>query len=73
MRNRQRLSMQHHNLSAEEAPQGRFRKRHPLDCGRAKCKLCSGEKLFGKRSVNRQRADEAFSCQLAEVESAVSA
>jgi hypothetical protein len=35
--------------------------------------LCSGEKIFGKRSVNRQRADEAFACQLAEVESSASA
>lgn len=64
MRNRQRLSMQQHKLSEADCPKGRFRKRHPLDCGRANCKLCHGEKIFGKRSVKRQRADEAFASDL---------
>jgi hypothetical protein len=67
MRNRQRQSMQFHNLSEDECPKGRFRKRHPLDCGRAKCKLCHGEKLYGKRSVKGQRADQAFASQLQEL------
>ncbi len=43
---------------------GRFRKRKPLDCGRAQCKLCHGEKLFNRPSVKDLRADEAFRFEL---------
>lgn len=43
---------------------GRFRKRKPLDCGRAKCKLCHGEKLYNRPSVKDLRADEAFRFEL---------
>lgn len=60
--------MQVLGLSREDAPQGRFRKRHPLDCGRASCKLCHGEKAYGKRSVKVRSADEAFALQLREVD-----
>jgi hypothetical protein len=37
---------------------GRFRKRHPLDCGRPRCGLCHGEKNYaaGKRSRHRREA-----------------
>lgn len=47
---------------------GRFRKRKPLDCGRAQCKLCHGEKLFNRPSVKDLRADEAFLFQLQQVQ-----
>jgi hypothetical protein len=38
---------------------GRFRKRKPLDCGRARCQVCHCDKLFGHQHVSRQRFCEA--------------
>lgn len=36
---------------------GRFRKRDGLDCGRARCGQCHGDKLLGAgRRVNERRA-----------------
>jgi hypothetical protein len=43
---------------------GRFRKRHPLDCGRARCGLCHSEKLYGRRSPADKRADERAAYEL---------
>ncbi|MBX9771796.1 MAG: hypothetical protein K2X29_10515 [Candidatus Obscuribacterales bacterium] len=36
----------------------RFRKRHPQDCGRARCGLCSRHKRFGELSVKDLIADD---------------
>lgn len=33
-----------------DQPPGRWRKRHPGDCGRARCGLCHGDKLFGPKA-----------------------
>lgn len=49
-----------HVMHAEVDSAGRFRKRKPLDCGRAGCKLCHGEKLYDRPSVKDLRAQEAF-------------
>lgn len=38
---------------------GRFRKRHPLDCGRSRCGLCHGEKRFGRTKFADRRLAEA--------------
>lgn len=46
---------------------GRFRKRHPLDCGRSRCKLCHSEKIFKRRNPAQIRADEKFAYELKEV------
>lgn len=45
---------------AAELSPGRFRKRHPLDCGRARCHLCHGEKLMDRLTPAQIRANEAF-------------
>lgn len=50
--------------SAAKVEAGRFRKRHPLDCGRPGCLLCHSEKVFKRRSVHQRRADEAFQSEL---------
>jgi hypothetical protein len=31
------------------------RKRHPLDCGRARCVVCSREKVFGHEETRQER------------------
>ena len=31
---------------------GRVRDKHPLDCGKAKCKLCHRDKIFKKKKVS---------------------
>jgi hypothetical protein len=56
-----RRSKQWRTLSpgAESVERGRFRKRKPLDCGRARCGLCHGEKLHGRPSFARKRLDDA--------------
>jgi hypothetical protein len=36
---------------------GRFRKRHALDCGRARCFLCHGDKLLDRRTREQCLAD----------------
>ena len=36
---------------------GRFRKRHVLDCGRARCFLCHGDKLLDRRTREQCLAD----------------
>jgi hypothetical protein len=70
MQQRQRQSMQSHGLSETEVPaKGRFRKRDPHDCGKARCQLCHGEKIFGKPSANQRRANVAFAQGLLEVSS----
>lgn len=53
-----------HVMHVEVDSGGRFRKRKPLDCGRAGCKLCHGEKLYNRPSVKDLRADEAFRFEL---------
>ncbi len=53
-----------HVMHAVVDSAGRFRKRKPLDCGRAQCKLCHGEKLYNRPSVKDLRADEAFRFEL---------
>jgi len=35
-------------------PKGYFRKRHPLDCGKSRCRCCHGETKFPKRTPTRQ-------------------
>jgi hypothetical protein len=34
----------------------RFRKRHPLDCGKPRCQLCHREKVFGTASHRDRKA-----------------
>ena len=53
-----------HVMHVEVDSAGRFRKRKPLDCGRAQCKLCHGEKLHNRPSVKDLRANEAFQFEL---------
>ena len=36
---------------------GRFRKRNGLDCGRARCLLCHGDKLLDRRTRDECLAD----------------
>jgi len=36
---------------------GRFRKRHALDCGRARCFLCHGDKLLDLRTREQRLAE----------------
>lgn len=69
MLRRQRQSMQSHGLTEAEAPKGRFRKRDPHDCGKARCQLCHGEKIHGRPSAHQRRADVAFAQGLLEVSS----
>lgn len=62
MRSRARLAGR--VLYMAELDLGRYRKRHPLDCG-GRCGLCHGDKLFSpKRRGARKRA--AIADQLAE-------
>jgi len=51
----------------DPAAKGRFRKRSPHGCGRARCGLCHGDKLAGKRTVKQLSADEAACQQLADL------
>jgi|GEM_PF-4931516 len=44
----------------------RFRKRHPQDCGKARCGLCSFHKRFGDPSVKDLIADDRERDQIAE-------
>lgn len=34
---------------------GKWRKRKPLDCGRAKCGSCHGDKFYGPKARNTKR------------------
>ncbi len=34
-----------------------YRKRHPLDCGKAGCEVCHGHKAAGDKSLQELRAD----------------
>lgn len=52
--------------SFERAP-GHFRKRHPMDCGNPRCKLCHREKVFHRPTVKQRSADIALACQLQEI------
>lgn len=49
-----------YNSEAYPVERGRFRKRKPLDCGRARCGCCHAEKVYRRRSVHQRRADRAF-------------
>ena len=33
---------------------GRMRKKHPLDCGKARCGLCSAHKRFGHEETRQE-------------------
>lgn len=65
-----RRARQWHTLSssgsADSAQPGRFRKRKPLDCGRARCGLCHSEKLHHRPSHADKRAAEAAAHDLRE-------
>ncbi|MCB0322537.1 MAG: hypothetical protein KDD69_03155 [Bdellovibrionales bacterium] len=37
-----------------------FNDRHPLDCGKAHCASCHGDKLFGEKTPQEVRADDRF-------------
>lgn len=52
------------SFSAADVERGRFRKRKPLDCGRARCGLCHSEKRFGRPAARQRRADQAFAHDL---------
>ena len=41
---------------AHPRPGGRFRKRKPLDCGRARCYTCSPMKLLDDPTMQERRA-----------------
>jgi len=43
---------------------GRYRKRHALDCGNAKCMLCHSSKLLNLKTHKQVKADEDFKDQL---------
>jgi hypothetical protein len=47
-----------------EKSKGRFRKQHPLDCGRPKCMMCSGHKVVGIKSHKQEIEDLRFKEQL---------
>jgi len=64
MRRRKRQHRDLHGPSADGAALGRFRKKHPYDCGRPGCQVCHFEKVHGLPSVSRRRADEAFAAEL---------
>lgn len=40
--------------SLDAKPDGRFRKRKPLDCGKSKCACCHGDSKYPKRKPTRQ-------------------
>lgn len=46
---------------------GRFRKRHPFDCGVSRCYLCHGEKLRSVPSHRRRIADLSAAEQIFEL------
>ena len=37
-----------------------YRKRHPLDCGKADCAVCHGDKVYGAKSRQALRSDVAY-------------
>lgn len=43
------------SCEADKVEPGRFRKRHPLDCGRTQCGLCHSEKRFNRPSHSDRR------------------
>ena len=62
---RQKLAKQYHPLRSNQL--GRYRKRHPLDCGHSRCRLCHFDKLMGYRHEQQIRADASFEEQLGEL------
>ncbi len=62
----ERLSTIGVKTSGKESSAYRFRKRHPQDCGRARCGLCSFHKRFGEPSVKDLIADDRERDQLDE-------
>lgn len=52
------------SIGSERDAAGRYRKRRALDCGRARCGLCSGHKLYGEPShkdrIRRLRAEDSL-------------
>lgn len=46
----------------DEVELGRWRKRHPYDCGRTRCGTCHGDKAYGrKRRGEKKRAAIEYS------------
>ena len=55
LRNWKSLSI---SAAGDSMAAGRFRKRKPLDCGRARCGLCHSEKIHDRPSASQRRANE---------------
>lgn len=47
-----------------DQPLGRFRKRHPCDCGKAKCMICHSEKILKIKTHKDKISDKNFKEQL---------
>ena len=71
VRRRVRFACDHDLMGAYSAPGvesgGRFRKRHPADCGRSRCHVCHGDKLYGKLSKAIKAFREAADLQVADL------
>jgi hypothetical protein len=49
-RNRVAWIKRHGWIHLDDRAAGRWAKRHPGDCGRARCGLCHGDKLYGPKA-----------------------
>jgi len=62
---RQKVAKQYHGWRANQA--GRYRKKHPLDCGNTRCHVCHSDKLMGYEHEQETRSRASFKEQLAEL------
>lgn len=46
---------------------GRFRKKHPLGCGKSRCYICKGEKLLNRKTLKDKIRDLIFKENMADV------
>ena len=58
-------------IAARHVQAGRYRKRKALDCGKARCGLCSGHKRYGTPSfkdlVRKRRFEDSYRDYLEQV------
>jgi hypothetical protein len=45
-----------HGMKTDQ--RNRFKKKHPLDCGRANCGLCSSPRKWGEKTMQEQKHEQ---------------
>lgn len=58
MKRRMKVALRYIGADSKYAVLGRMRKKHPMDCGNARCGICKRHKVFGHQNTYQEWASE---------------